>query len=43
MKDLIINTREYREKMLKDPYRPTFHFAFPDDNGVPGDCNGAFS
>ena len=42
MKDLIISTREYREKMLKDPYRPTFHFAVPDDNGVPGDSNGAF-
>ena len=42
MKDLITNTRKYREKLLNDPYRPTYHFAFPDDNGVPGDCNGAF-
>ena len=42
MKDLITATRKYRELMLNDPYRPTFHFAFPDDNGVPGDCNGAF-
>jgi len=41
-KDLIIATREYREKMLKDPYRPTFHFAVPDDSGRPGDSNGAF-
>ena len=42
MKDLIISMREYREKILKDPYRPTFHFALPDDRGLPGDCNGAF-
>lgn len=42
MKDLIIATRDYREKLLQDPYRPTFHFAQPDDNGYPGDPNGAF-
>ena len=42
MKEKIIATREYREKLLCDPYRPTFHFAFPDDNGYPGDSNGAF-
>lgn len=42
MKDLIIATRQYREKMLRDPYRPTFHFTVPDDNGMPGDSNGAF-
>lgn len=42
MKDMIISTRQYREKMLSDPYRPTFHFAVPDDNGMPGDGNGAF-
>ena len=28
--------------MLNDPYRPTYHFAIPDDNGLPGDPNGAF-
>lgn len=42
MKDLIKATREYREKLLKDPYRPTFHFAVPDSNAMPGDSNGAF-
>ena len=29
MKELITATREYREKLLKDPYRPTYHFAVP--------------
>jgi len=38
----IINTRTYREQMLADPHRPTWHFAIPDDNGIPGDTNGAF-
>lgn len=42
MKNLIISTREYREKLLKDPYRPTYHFAQADDSGHPGDSNGAF-
>ena len=42
MKNLIIATREYREKLLNDPYRPVYHFAQPDDNGFPGDSNGAF-
>ena len=42
MKDLIISTREYREKLLTDSYRPTYHFAIPDDNGHPGDPNGVF-
>ena len=42
MKKLSISTREYREKLLSDPYRPTYHFAQPDDYGVPGDSNGAF-
>ena len=35
-------TRIYREKMLADPYRPTYHFAAPDGNAYPGDPNGAF-
>jgi len=34
--------RAYREGMLADPYRPTWHFVCPDDNGEPGDPNGAF-
>ena len=42
MKELIKATRKYREMMLSDPYRPTYHFAIPDDNGEPGDPNGAF-
>jgi len=42
MKNLIVSTREYREKLLCDPYRPTYHFVQPDDNGSPGDPNGAF-
>ena len=42
MKELIVATRKYREMMLSDPYRPTYHFAVPDDNGEPGDPNGAF-
>jgi len=42
MKQDIIATRRYREKMLADPYRPGYHFVVPDDNGLPGDPNGAF-
>ena len=42
MKDMGIQTRLYREKLLADPYRPGYHFAIPDGNGVPGDSNGAF-
>lgn len=38
----MINTRVYRDRMLADPHRPAYHFAIPDDNGVPGDPNGAF-
>lgn len=34
--------RELRYRMLADPYRPGFHFAFPEDDGRPGDPNGAF-
>lgn len=42
MKELIKATRKYREMMLSDPYRPTYHFAIADDDGRPGDPNGAF-
>lgn len=38
----IKHTRAYRELLLSDPYRPGYHFAMPDDNGYPGDPNGAF-
>lgn len=40
--NVIRATREFRERMLTDPHRPAFHFAFPEGNGVPGDPNGAF-
>lgn len=42
LKNLGIATRAYREHMLQDPYRPAYHFAVPDDQGEPGDPNGAF-
>jgi len=42
MKEKIKATRAYREAMLADAYRPAVHFAIADDNGTPGDPNGAF-
>ena len=42
LKDMGIATRKYREHLLKDAYRPHYHFAFPDGYGFPGDTNGAF-
>ena len=42
MKAEVLLTRLYRERMLADGYRPTYHFAIPDDLGIPGDSNGAF-
>jgi beta-fructofuranosidase len=41
-KEVIKATREFRERLMTDPYRPAYHFAFPEDNGRPGDPNGAF-
>ncbi len=41
-KEVVKATREFRERLLTDPYRPAYHFAFPEDNGRPGDPNGAF-
>jgi len=41
-KEVIIATRDFRERLLADPYRPAYHFAFPEVNGMPGDPNGAF-
>jgi len=41
-KEQIIAARKYREMVLKDPYRPGYHFAVPEDNGYPADPNGAF-
>ncbi len=42
MKDEILLTRKYRERLLRDAYRPLYHFAICDDFGSPGDVNGAF-
>ncbi len=36
------STRLLRERFLADPYRPAYHFCVPEDNGMPGDPNGAF-
>ena len=41
-KSVIQNTRAFRERLLSDPHRPAYHFAIPEDLGVPGDPNGAF-
>ena len=42
MKAEVLLTRSYRERLLVDAHRPTYHFAIPDDLGIPGDSNGAF-
>ena len=42
MKELSSASRAHREILLSDPYRPAYHFAFPDNKGDPGDPNGAF-
>lgn len=41
-KTIIKQTRAFRERLLADPYRPAYHFAIPEDQGSPGDPNGAF-
>jgi beta-fructofuranosidase len=41
-KRVIQTTREFRERLLSDPYRPAYHFCIPEGNGMPGDPNGAF-
>ena len=41
-KQIVRNTRAFREKLLSDPYRPAYHFCVPEDRGSPGDPNGAF-
>ncbi|MBN2377547.1 MAG: GH32 C-terminal domain-containing protein [Sedimentisphaerales bacterium] len=33
--------RELREKLLRDPYRPGYHFVIPEGVGMPFDPNGA--
>jgi beta-fructofuranosidase len=41
-KEVIKATHEFRGRLLADPYRPAYHFCFPEDDGRPGDPNGAF-
>lgn len=41
-KEVIKTTKEFRERLLSDPYRPAYHFCDPEDFGAPGDPNGAF-
>ncbi len=41
-KAVIQSTRAFRERLLADPYRPAYHFCVPEDDGRPGDPNGAF-
>ena len=41
-RERIQHARELREHLLQDKYRPGYHFAIPEDIGVPGDPNGAF-
>lgn len=36
------SSRILREKFLADPARPGYHFAIPEDLGVPGDVNCCF-
>lgn len=40
--ELVGLTRRFREKLMADPYRPGYHFAIPEDEGIPGDPNAAF-
>lgn len=42
IRDAVCMARELREKLLRDRYRPGFHFCVPEDVGIPGDPNGAF-
>jgi beta-fructofuranosidase len=38
--ELIRGSRELREKLLRDPYRPQYHFATPEGSAMPFDPNG---
>lgn len=40
--EVLSAAREFRYRLLADPHRPAFHFAFPEDDGSPGDPNGTF-
>jgi sucrose-6-phosphate hydrolase SacC (GH32 family) len=37
----IPTVRRFRNHLLADPYRPTYHFAIPEDYAMPFDPNGA--
>lgn len=36
----IVAVREFRDKLLADPYRPKFHYSIPEDYAMPFDPNG---
>jgi beta-fructofuranosidase len=38
---VIQSARNLRGHLLADRYRPGYHFCMPEDNGMPGDPNGA--
>ena len=38
---LVEAQREFRDVLLSDPHRPTYHFVNPDGRGMPFDPNGA--
>jgi len=38
---VIESSRALRDHILADRYRPGYHFVVPEDNGMPGDPNGA--
>jgi len=39
--ELVEAQREFRDVLLNDPYRPTYHFVNPEGRGMPFDPNGA--
>lgn len=42
VQDYIYSMHLYRDKMLQDRYRPTYHFVIPEGMAHPFDPNGAF-
>lgn len=41
MVELVEAQREFRDVLLNDPHRPTYHFVNPEGRGMPFDPNGA--
>jgi sucrose-6-phosphate hydrolase SacC (GH32 family) len=39
--ELVAAQREFRDVLLSDPHRPTYHFVNPEGRGMPFDPNGA--